>query len=543
MCATDFADYRRQKRARRAHVSIWANTPSPPRAAEEAEEPGAARERAAAAAAAALAAAAAARAAAAAPRREGKHRRRGDGDGGGGGRKGRRERRSRSRSPAAAAAAAAAGPAPLAAADESPEATAAAFRAWLARRTAAAAAAAAAAATTAAAATALAAADPSSLPFVGPARPPAPAGAAAAAGTGGHATSFGAALLPGEGDAMAAFVQQGKRIPRRGEVGMEADEIARFESLGYVMSGSRHARMNAVRLRKENQVYTAEEKAALAAFSHEEHAAREQQVMARGGGVRGAIVVVALFAQPNPPSRCFSPFLRSLCVVAGGPEETGGGCAAGRGGRRRRRGGVMRMGAGVKARKRVAAWGTGAAVLLREWEVGACGCARGCRRAAPRRARPALPAPPRVTPPSLLSRAPCGLGAAGCLSHTTPRLSGLFPRRRRQMGGRRGPLAACRRAYKVGGHCCAKKGWLGKEDRARVVGVGGVRVAGVVGARGTRRGGKQRSAEETLLRRPLQAGGRAAWPKTVGQAPTGPSIGRRSLPLLTLARPDPCDVC
>ena len=66
--------------------------------------------------------------------------------------------------------------------------------------------------------------------------------------------SYGGALLPGEGQAMAAFVQSGKRIPRRGEVGLSADQIEHFETLGYVMSGSRHSRMNAIRIRKENQV-------------------------------------------------------------------------------------------------------------------------------------------------------------------------------------------------------------------------------------------------------------------------------------------------
>ena len=37
---------------------------------------------------------------------------------------------------------------------------------------------------------------------------------------GGHAApgSYGGALRPGEGEAMAAYVQSGKRIPRRGEV-------------------------------------------------------------------------------------------------------------------------------------------------------------------------------------------------------------------------------------------------------------------------------------------------------------------------------------
>ena len=50
---------------------------------------------------------------------------------------------------------------------------------------------------------------------------------------------YGKALLPGEGAAMAAYVAEGKRIPRRGEIGLTSDEIAAFESVGYVMSGSR----------------------------------------------------------------------------------------------------------------------------------------------------------------------------------------------------------------------------------------------------------------------------------------------------------------
>lgn len=50
---------------------------------------------------------------------------------------------------------------------------------------------------------------------------------------------YGKALLPGEGAAMAAYVAEGKRIPRRGEIGLTSDEIASFESVGYVMSGSR----------------------------------------------------------------------------------------------------------------------------------------------------------------------------------------------------------------------------------------------------------------------------------------------------------------
>lgn len=86
---------------------------------------------------------------------------------------------------------------------------------------------------------------------------------------GGSRGNYGGFLRPGEGDAMAAYVQSGKRIPRRGEVGLTSDQIERFENLGYIMSGSRHSRMNAVRIRKENQIYSAEEKAALAMFNFE----------------------------------------------------------------------------------------------------------------------------------------------------------------------------------------------------------------------------------------------------------------------------------
>lgn len=78
---------------------------------------------------------------------------------------------------------------------------------------------------------------------------------------------------------MASFVAAGQRIPRRGEVGWQGDDIAKMESVGYVMSGSRHKRMNEVRLRKENQVYTVEEKKALMLFNIEEKAARETRLL------------------------------------------------------------------------------------------------------------------------------------------------------------------------------------------------------------------------------------------------------------------------
>lgn len=99
------------------------------------------------------------------------------------------------------------------------------------------------------------------------------------------ARALGGALLPGEGAAMAAFVAEGKRIPRRGEIGLTSDEIASYESVGYVMSGSRHRRMEAVRIRKENQIYSADEKRALAAFSKDERAKRENAILSQFRGL------------------------------------------------------------------------------------------------------------------------------------------------------------------------------------------------------------------------------------------------------------------
>ncbi|PHZ10327.1 DUF926-domain-containing protein [Rhizopus microsporus ATCC 52813] len=90
---------------------------------------------------------------------------------------------------------------------------------------------------------------------------------------------YGSALLPGEGSAMAAYVQQGKRIPRRGEIGLSGDQIAEFEKAGYVMSGNRHQRMNAVRLRKENQVISAEEKRLVLQHAQEQKLRRENEII------------------------------------------------------------------------------------------------------------------------------------------------------------------------------------------------------------------------------------------------------------------------
>jgi len=110
-------------------------------------------------------------------------------------------------------------------------------------------------------------------------------------------SAYGKALLPGEGEALAAYVQQNLRIPRRGEIGFSSDDISNWENSGYVMSGSRHARMNAVRIRKENQIYSTEEKRALALITLEENQQKEaahlndlrtmlkdkQDTLARGG--------------------------------------------------------------------------------------------------------------------------------------------------------------------------------------------------------------------------------------------------------------------
>lgn len=93
------------------------------------------------------------------------------------------------------------------------------------------------------------------------------------------AREYGGALLRGEGEAMAAFVSEGQRIPRRGEIGLESHEIEKFEAAGFVMSGSRHRRMNAVRIRKENQVISAEEKRGILKLQKEEQSKKEAMIV------------------------------------------------------------------------------------------------------------------------------------------------------------------------------------------------------------------------------------------------------------------------
>ena len=52
-----------------------------------------------------------------------------------------------------------------------------------------------------------------------------------ATGGGAASSEYGKALLPGEGQALAAYVQQNLRIPRRGEIGYSGEEVERYEKL------------------------------------------------------------------------------------------------------------------------------------------------------------------------------------------------------------------------------------------------------------------------------------------------------------------------
>ena len=54
-----------------------------------------------------------------------------------------------------------------------------------------------------------------------------------------------------QGEAIAQYAEANMRIPRRGEVGWQGDEIERLEGLGYVMSGAWRVRacMGRVRVR------------------------------------------------------------------------------------------------------------------------------------------------------------------------------------------------------------------------------------------------------------------------------------------------------
>lgn len=78
---------------------------------------------------------------------------------------------------------------------------------------------------------------------------------------------------------MAKYIQSGERIPRRGEVGHDSTSISKLEASGYVMSGARNAAMNAVRLKKENQVLSVEGRRQLAMEALQAKMEREEEVV------------------------------------------------------------------------------------------------------------------------------------------------------------------------------------------------------------------------------------------------------------------------
>ncbi|KAL4399826.1 chromatin binding protein [Malassezia pachydermatis] len=90
---------------------------------------------------------------------------------------------------------------------------------------------------------------------------------------------------------MANFVQEGKRIPRRGEIGLDASKIEEYERAGFVMSGSRHERMNAVRTRKESQVLSAEDRHSQLKQRAEDRARKEAEII---GQVCESIVLMVV---------------------------------------------------------------------------------------------------------------------------------------------------------------------------------------------------------------------------------------------------------
>ncbi|KRX87065.1 Uncharacterized protein T4E_627 [Trichinella pseudospiralis] len=76
---------------------------------------------------------------------------------------------------------------------------------------------------------------------------------------------YGRNLLPGEGAAMAAYVAEGKRIPRRGEIGLTSEEIQKFEETSANGSYS----------------FAAEEKRMLSMFSKEERSKKENIILSQ----------------------------------------------------------------------------------------------------------------------------------------------------------------------------------------------------------------------------------------------------------------------
>ena len=69
---------------------------------------------------------------------------------------------------------------------------------------------------------------------MGPMKLPQSNAAGGSQGGGGGGKVFDKAILLGEGQAIAQYVQQNLRIPRHGEIGYTGDEIEQYEKSGHV---------------------------------------------------------------------------------------------------------------------------------------------------------------------------------------------------------------------------------------------------------------------------------------------------------------------
>jgi len=86
---------------------------------------------------------------------------------------------------------------------------------------------------------------------------------------------MGTALFPGEWSALSAYREHGYLA--EGRQGLSFEQIHSYEDKGGVMCGSRHRWMEAVRLSKENQIYSAEKKRV--DYDFQERLKRENKVL------------------------------------------------------------------------------------------------------------------------------------------------------------------------------------------------------------------------------------------------------------------------
>ena len=90
---------------------------------------------------------------------------------------------------------------------------------------------------------------------------------------------YGGQVDQGEAAAILPYIQSGKRVPRRGEIGLTAEEIAGYERAGYVMSGNRNVYMTTMRMKKEAAVIGLEEERRMRALAMEAKRRREAQLV------------------------------------------------------------------------------------------------------------------------------------------------------------------------------------------------------------------------------------------------------------------------